>query len=70
MAYNEQELARMQPITPRHLRARINKACIVSLNRDTGIPTERIVERKELRHAFRAFLHAKGLWDYYEEVRK
>ena len=70
MAYNEGNRAFLKelPLGNRHS-PMINKARIVSLNRDTGIPTERIVEKKELRHAFRAFLHAKGLFDYYKEVK-
>jgi len=58
------ELFRELPKPPK-----INRARIVSLSRNTGLPTQRIVERKELKRAFKAFLHAKGLFDYYKGVK-
>lgn len=50
---------------------RIRRARIVCLDRKTGVPIERVVLWPELRYAFRhGFLHAKGLWDYYEKKGK
>lgn len=47
----------------------LKEAHIVSLNRNTGIPHETIVDKSELKEAFKAFCHAKALWEYYDNHR-